>query len=43
MAKRQKDISEIKIERPPRTKLSAQESLERSQEFDKLKDALSTL
>jgi hypothetical protein len=35
MAKRLKDIKEIKIERPPRAKLSAEESLKRTQEFDK--------
>jgi hypothetical protein len=41
MAKRLKDIKEfrdIKIERPPRAKLSAQESLKRTQEFNKRKD-----
>jgi hypothetical protein len=35
MAKTLKDIVEIKIERPPRAKLSAEESLKRTQEFDK--------
>lgn len=35
MAKRLKDIKEIKIERPPRAKLSAEESLKRTREFDK--------
>ncbi len=35
MAKRLKDIKEIKLERPPRAKLSAEESLKRTQEFDK--------
>jgi len=38
MAKRLKDIKEIKIERPPRAKLSDQESLKRTQEFDKRKE-----
>lgn len=38
MAKRLKDIKEIKIERPPRAKLSAEESLKRTQEFDKRKE-----
>jgi hypothetical protein len=38
MAKRLKDIKEIKIERPPWAKLSPQESLKRTQEFDKRKE-----
>jgi hypothetical protein len=41
MAKRLKDIKEIreiKIERPPRAKPSAEESLKRTREFDKRKD-----
>lgn len=38
MAKRLKDIKEIKIERPPKAKLSAEESLKRTQEFDKRKE-----
>lgn len=38
MSKRLKDIKEIKIERPPRAKLSAEESLKRTQEFDKRKE-----
>jgi hypothetical protein len=38
MAKRLKDIKEIKIERPLRAKLSAEESLKRTQEFDKRKE-----
>ena len=38
MAKRLKDLKEVKIERPPRGKLSAKESLRRTQEFDKRKD-----
>jgi hypothetical protein len=38
MAKRLEDIKEIKIERPPRIKLSAKESLKRTQEFDKRRE-----
>ena len=38
MAKRLKDIQEIKIERPPRAKLTAEESLKRTLEFDKRKE-----
>jgi hypothetical protein len=38
MAKRLKDLKELKIERPPRMKLSAKESLKRTQEFDKRKE-----
>lgn len=38
MAKRLKDLKEVKIERPPRVKLSARESLKRTQEFDKRKE-----
>ncbi len=38
MAKRLKDLKELKIERPPRIKLSAEESLKRTQEFDKRKE-----
>ena len=38
MAKRLKDIKEIRIERPARAKLSATESLKRTQEFDKRRD-----
>jgi hypothetical protein len=34
MARRLRDIKEIRIERPPRAKLSAEESLKRTQEFD---------
>ncbi len=37
MAKRLKDLKEVKIERPPRIKLSAEESLKRTQEFEKRK------
>jgi len=35
MARRLKDNKEIKIQRPPRAKLSAGESLKRMEEFDK--------
>ena len=38
MARRLKDLKEVKIERPPRIKLSAKESLKRTQEFDKRKE-----
>ena len=38
MARRLKDIKEIKIERPARAKLSAEESLKRTKEFDKRKE-----
>ena len=38
MAKRLKGIREIKIERPPPAKLSAEESLKRTQEFDKRRE-----
>ena len=38
MARRLKDIKEIKIERPPKAKPSAEESLKRTQEFDKRKE-----
>ncbi|MDT5272185.1 MAG: hypothetical protein QOH49_4371 [Acidobacteriota bacterium] len=37
MAKRLKDLKEVRIERPPRVKLSAEESLRRTQEFEKRK------
>jgi hypothetical protein len=40
MAKRLKDLKELKIERPPRVKLAAKESLKRTQEFDKRKEHL---
>lgn len=36
--RRLKDIKEVKITRPPRVKLSAKESLKRTQEFDKRKE-----
>ena len=38
MAKRLRDIKEIKIERPQRAKLSAEESLRRTEEFDKRRE-----
>ena len=38
MARRLKDLKEPKIERPPRLKLSAKESLKRTREFDKRKE-----
>ena len=38
MARRLKDLKELEIERPPRLKLSAKESLERTQEFEKRKE-----
>ncbi len=38
MARRLKDLKEMKIERPPRRKLSAKESLKRTEEFDKRKE-----
>jgi hypothetical protein len=38
MAKRLKDVKELKVERPPRVKLSAKESLKRTQEFDKRRE-----
>jgi hypothetical protein len=33
-----KDLRELKIERPPRLKLSVKESLKRTQEFEKRKE-----
>jgi len=38
MARRLKELKELKIERPPRIKLSAKESLKRTKEFDKRKE-----
>jgi len=38
MARRLKDLKELKMERPPRLKLSAKESLKRTQEFEKRKE-----
>lgn len=40
MAKRLKDLKELRIERPPRVKLSAKESLKWTQEFDKRQERL---
>jgi hypothetical protein len=39
MARRLKDLKELKIERPPRIKLSARESLKRTKEFEKRKES----
>jgi len=39
MARRLKDLKELKIERPPRIKLSAKESLKRTKEFEKRKES----
>ncbi len=38
MAKRLKDIKEIKIEKPPRAKLSKKEILKRMEEFPKRRE-----
>lgn len=38
MAKRIEDLKKVKPERPPRVKLSAEESLKRTQEFEKRKE-----
>jgi len=38
MARRLKDLKEVKVELPPRVKLSEKESLKRTQEFDKRKE-----
>lgn len=38
MARRLKDLKEAKIERPPRVRLSAKESLKRTREFEKRKE-----
>ena len=40
MTKKAKVVKEIKIERPERMKLSAEESLKRMKEFDKRKEKL---
>jgi len=40
MARRLKELKELKIERPPRIKLSAKESLKRTKEFDKQRRGL---
>lgn len=42
MAKRLKDLKEVKIERPTRVKLSPEESLKRTREFDKRKEQFIT-
>jgi len=38
MARRLKELKELKIERPPRIKLSEKESLKRTKDFDKRKE-----
>jgi hypothetical protein len=38
MARRLKELKELKIERPPRLKLSVKESLKRTQEFEKRRE-----
>ena len=38
MARRLKELKDVKIERPPRLKLSAKESLKRTQEFAKRRE-----
>jgi hypothetical protein len=38
MARNLKDLKEARIERPPRVKLAAKESLKRTQEFDKRRE-----
>jgi hypothetical protein len=40
MAKRPKDVEDIKIIRPPRAKLTPEEIMKRMEEFEKRKDAL---
>ena len=40
MAKKIEEIKELKIERPPRAKVSEEESLRRMQEFQKRKERL---
>jgi len=42
MARRLNDLKELKIERTPRLKLSAKESMKRTKEFDKLKERFMT-
>ena len=39
MVRRLKDLKELKIERPPKIKLSPEESLKRTQEFEQRKEA----
>jgi hypothetical protein len=38
MAKRIEDLKKVKVERPPRVKLSAKESLKRTADFEKRKE-----
>ena len=38
MVRRLKDLKELKIERPAKAKLSPEESLKRTQEFDKRRE-----
>lgn len=38
MARRLKELKELKLERPPRLRLSAKESLKRTKDFDKRKE-----
>ena len=38
MAKSLKDVKNLKTERPPRIKLSAEESLKRTKDFEKRKE-----
>jgi len=38
MAKRLKDVRDLKISRPPRAKVSAKEALKRMEEFSKRKE-----
>jgi len=38
MAKRLKDVRELKISRPPRAKVSAKEAVKRMEEFSKRKE-----
>ncbi len=40
MTKKAKVVKEVKIERPERAKLSAEESLKRMQDFDKRKEKM---
>jgi hypothetical protein len=43
MARRLKDLKEAKIERPPRVRMSAKESLRRTSEFDKRKEQFTAI
>jgi hypothetical protein len=40
MSRRLKDLKELKTDRPPRIKLSAEESLKRTKEFHKRKERI---